>query len=143
MILKKKAKPKKKNIRNCPYIRLRCEMLKKLRQERYEKGLCTGCGQPHDTHKSMCPKCLAIINVKARLRTAEKHRPIRKLRKWTVTNQELYDCLIEKKMSIKQLSNIIGVSTQTINVWLFKGYKPCFENQLKLEEIFSRPFKFD
>ena len=57
---------------------------------------------------------------------------IRHLKSWEIKNKKLYDILIKKRITIPQLAKMIGVSSRSVDRWVFEGCIPKLENREKV-----------
>ncbi|HOQ16761.1 MAG TPA: helix-turn-helix transcriptional regulator [Defluviitaleaceae bacterium] len=105
--------------------------MRELRKRRKEKKLCTRCGKPVFGVHVQCDACREYSRIYALLHPKEKVI-IRHLKSWEIKNKKLYDILIKKRITIPQLAKMIGVSSRSVDRWVFEGCIPKLENREKV-----------
>jgi hypothetical protein len=105
--------------------------MRELRKRRKERKLCTRCGKPVFGENVQCDACREYCKMYALLHPKEKVI-IRNLKSWEVKNKKLYDILINKRITIPQLAQMIGVSARSVDRWVFEGSLPKIENREKV-----------
>jgi transcriptional regulator with XRE-family HTH domain len=92
-------------------------------------NLCLNCGRAPQFEESLCEKCF--------IKKKEKYpnRPIRKLKKWKITNHILYNLMMEKSCSTSDLAKHVGVSERSVLKWIFENAIPN-ENNAKVAADF-------
>ncbi|TVX85590.1 helix-turn-helix domain-containing protein [Paenibacillus agilis] len=103
----------------------------KRTKDRLQRKLCISCGKNKimkGNDKSTCKTCSSIY----------PNLPIRKLRTWSIENDNLYELMMKKPCTTKELSQIVGVSARNVDRWLFEGASPKKENALKVAEFFGK-----
>lgn len=118
-------------------------MMKKKRDERREKGLCTRCGgEREDKEYILCQDCREYIaewkQDKDYSKPEEEKVVIRTPRKWNIENEKLYKALIEKRMPISELANRVGVTTRTAERWVFQKGEPKDKNKNKINKVLGK-----
>lgn len=102
--------------------------MRELRKKRKKRNLCTRCGKPVENGNVQCDACREYCKIYAFLHPKEKVI-IRNLKTWGVKNKRLYDVLIDKKITIPQLAERVGVSSRSVDRWVFEGSIPKIENR--------------
>ena len=102
-----------------------------VRKRRKMKKLCTRCGKPVEGVHVQCNACREYCKMYALLHPKEKVI-IRSLKTWEVKNKKLYQILLERKMTIPQLAQMVGVSSRSVDRWVFEGSIPKLENREKV-----------
>ncbi|NLK22304.1 MAG: helix-turn-helix transcriptional regulator [Epulopiscium sp.] len=105
--------------------------MRELRKRRKQKGLCTRCGKPVKHGNVQCNLCREYSKTYALLHPKEKVI-IRSLKSWDIKNTKLYNILMDKKISIPQLAEMVGVSSRSVDRWVFEGSIPKIENREKV-----------
>lgn len=131
------------------------EFMKKRRKIWKEDGKCIRCGfMLHPKSKlKKCESCRAAGEAykkenkekfKGYIEKKQKAQPIRKLKNYGPINsvqekEELYQIMINRKITTKSLAEVIGVSQRTVERWLFdEKAMPNEMNQLKLNNYLER-----
>ncbi|MEN1990287.1 helix-turn-helix domain-containing protein [Paenibacillus hubeiensis] len=134
--------------------------MKQLRQDRRKKGLCAQCGKTKSV-TYVCASCSHIRKTQKKRRTEKRlaqgicvqcakasivntdkglcddcnniypHLPIRKRRSWEVKNHALFQVMMEKSCSTKELAEVVGVSQNQVSRWIFKNAIPKTNNAHK------------
>lgn len=106
------------------------ELMRRLRKRRKKKGLCTRCGKKANNGRAICDKCRYYLEEYKRNHKV-KSEPviIRDLKKWDITNRELYDELIEQGITIKEFAEKVGVTPRSVEAWVFEGVEPRYKDR--------------
>lgn len=114
------------------------QYMKKLREKRRKNGLCARCG--HKIEKPGYKTCQDCRDYQKKYK--QNHKPpkkekviIRRLKNWEVTNKKLYNALINQKITIAELAELIDVTPRSVQRWLFEKGKPSPENREKIKEV--------
>jgi DNA-binding XRE family transcriptional regulator len=106
----------------------------KREQIRLGENRCIRCGK-NDISKMddrhICEQCIQIY----------PNLPIRKLRTWTVKNHRLYQNMMKKPCTTKELALIVGVNERTVCRWVFHDSVPKRDNANKAARYFGREVK--
>lgn len=118
--------------------------MKELRDKRREKGLCTRCG--HESENDgyiLCQECRDYIkswkedSVKD-YREDKEEVIIRELRVWDIENETLYNTLIDKKIKISELAEMIDVTPRSVQRWVFEDTEPSVRNKKKINQVLGK-----
>lgn len=110
--------------------------MRELRKKRKKRKQCTRCGKPVEGENVQCDACREYCKMYALLHPKEKVI-IRNLKTWEVKNDKLYHLLIDRKMTIPQLAEIVGVSSRSVDRWVFEGSIPKIENRERVNDCFQ------
>lgn len=102
--------------------------MRELRKKRKMRNQCTRCGKAVEGENVQCNECREYCKMYALLHPREKVI-IRNLKTWEIKNKKLYNILIEKKMTIPQLAQLVGVSSRSVDRWVFEGSIPKLNNR--------------
>ncbi|MFW5962166.1 MAG: hypothetical protein ACOCQR_00945 [bacterium] len=118
-------------------------LMKKLRTKRVEQGLCTRCGKNEPKkNRHICSECREYLKkYKKGYEQTKDPIIIRELKKWEVTNLKLYNALIEKRITISEFADMLGVTSRAVEIWVFEDGNPAKErkpliNSLLGEQIY-------
>lgn len=114
---------------SCSICKAKRKNAQSKREElRLREGLCILCGQREvSTDKGLCVTCSRI----------HPNLPIRKLRSWKVTNHRLYNAMMNKPCSTKELALHVGVNERSVCSWLFENATPKEFNASKVALFFN------
>ena len=115
------------------------EYMKRLRERRKEKSLCTRCGKKAMEGKAECEECkkYRIEYKKKNPKINKEPKIIRELKTWEVTNPVLYKKMLVTGTTTKDLANLTGVAQRNVERWIFENAFPNDENALKVNEYFK------
>jgi len=135
--------------------------MRKLRQWRRIQGVCAQCGE-HRSERYLCMRCeerrnknrQGIEEQRAKMgqcikcgRTLQgretcehcfKKYPLRKLKRWQIGNERLYQAIEASKISIPELAQALNLKTRTVERWVFEGITPKRENADKVARYFNQ-----
>ncbi|MBM7556847.1 helix-turn-helix domain-containing protein [Halanaerobacter jeridensis] len=66
-------------------------------------------------------------------------RRFRTPQKWDVKNRLMFGLMLVEDTKVSELAEMIGVTSRSIERWVFEGAKPSIKNQEKLAEALKVP----
>lgn len=66
-------------------------------------------------------------------------KSFRRLSTWNIENRIMYGIMYSKDIKVSDLAERVGVTSRTVQRWLFEGSVPNEENQIKCVEILGYP----
>lgn len=120
--------------------------MRELRNKRRKESLCTRCGDKIKKEEfNICQSCrdyLKKYNNENRDKYKKDKKIIRNTKTWEVKNWRLYDALIDKKISIPELAEKVGVSTRSADNWIFFDSTPKADNRKKINQVLEKNIYF-
>ena len=109
--------------------------MRKRRKKLELLGLCTRCGKNEPLEgKKQCAVCGSHKKSHKPKKTKDKII-IRKCKNWGIVNHRLFNKLVEKNLTITELSEVTGITGRQVQRWIFEGVEPYLDNKEKVENI--------
>ncbi|MCX7771630.1 MAG: hypothetical protein N2376_00770 [Clostridia bacterium] len=97
------------------------QAMRNYRYKRKAAGKCGRCGKPHKTGDMLCEACRIYLSGLPR---KKKDTAIRELKRWNVTNHALYNWMMQNKITVGMLAEMVHVSGRAVERWIFERAVP-------------------
>lgn len=122
--------------------------MKKLRDKRRKNNKCTRCGKIiFDKEKTICSECRNYLNyykkneeppIDNEIKVVNRS-PVNEIKNKKLVNaMEEKSRILDKKIGTVKLAEEIGISSRSIQRYIFKGAEPSDKNKKKINNYFDK-----
>lgn len=111
--------------------------MREKRSSRKLNGLCTECGSTLDRQSTICVKCYRLALARKKKYNNKKVHKYVLFKETRVQHTQLAELMDKHKLSITDIARKVGVSTKSVQRWLYHGGGILSDNLDKLENLFD------